>query len=605
MGQQFIKVSAMADALRNTGYKSIESAMSEIIDNSVQWDSKNIFIIMTETTNNKLGKKEINEIAFLDNGCGMNLETLSKCLVYGETLNNDRKGMGRFGVGLPQSSMYACPLVEVYSWQNGYNGEVGAHKVFLNMNAIKREESVEIEDPVKSEIPEKYRKYLEYKMPLNDEIKKYNFLEHGTLVIWKNCDRVNPKTITALFKRLDKELGRRFRYFINDGSVEIKLIDYSNPDQTRNIVPNDPLFLMENNMVLGNPENPGEIVSVFDDRSNAEPIFEPYGNEYNPDGIVREKIKYRAIDSEEIKEGVVTIKFSKVKSKFYDQTAFSKSKNPGNYHIGKHAKTLEGISIVRAKREIDFGQFDFYENTNEPVHRWWGCEISFEPELDEAFGVANNKQHVELKREDYDAYEDDEVKPVWLQIQDIVSGTIESMRKKNEELRKGARSIKDEEKDSTEYTNKVEEEYENDGEESETTRIKNSMSEEDRREKIKEELEREGIEKTTENIEDFMGLRVRILYRAQGGYGAPLFTHKNDLGICIITINTDHIFYKTYLESIFENVETKIAFEFFITAFVKAEDVTNSTQVEQNDKLISAWNERLRKYVEKQQRYGE
>ncbi len=605
MGQQLIKMSAMADAFRNTGYKSIESAMSEIIDNSVQWGSKNIFIIMTECTNEKFGKKEVKEIAFLDNGCGMNQETLSKCLAYGETLNTDRKGMGRFGVGLPQSSMYACPLVEVYSWQEGYNKEVGAHKVFLDMNMIKNGEKVEIDDPIKTEIPEKYRKYLEYKIPENDEIKKYNFLEHGTLVIWKNCDRVNPKTNTALFKRLDKELGRRFRYFINDGSIEIKLIDYFNPDQTRNILPNDPLFLMKNNMVLGNPDNPGEIVSIFDDRSNAEPIFEPYGNEDYPDGVVKQKVKYMSLDTNQIKEGIVTVKFSKVKDKFYDQTAFPKSKNPGNYHIGKHAKTLEGISIVRAKREIDFGQFDFYENTNEPVHRWWGCEISFEPELDEAFGVANNKQHVELKYEDFDAYEDDEVKPIWLQIQNIVSDTINAMYAKNKEMRNGARTVKDEESDSTEFTNEVEKEYEEDGEESETTRIKNTMNESDRIEKIKNELKEEGIDRTLENIEDFMGLRVRILYRAQGGYGAPLFTHKNDLGICIITINTDHIFYKTYLQSIFENVETKIAFEFFITAFVKAEDVTKFTQAEQNDKLIATWNERLRKYVEKQQRYGE
>lgn len=605
MGQQLIKMSAMADALRNTGYKSIESAMSEIIDNSVQWDSKNIFIIMTECTNKKFGKKEIKEIAFLDNGCGMNKETLSKCLAYGETLNTDRRGMGRFGVGLPQSSMYACPLVEVYSWQDGYNGEGGAHKVFLDMNMIKNGEKVEIDDPIKAEIPEKYRKYLEYRIPENDEIKKYNFLKHGTLVIWKNCDRVNPKTDTALFKRLDKELGRRFRYFINDGSVEIKLIDYFNPDQSRNIVPNDPLFLMENNMVLGNPDNPGEIVSVFDDRSKAEPVFEPYGNEDYPDGIVKQQVKYMSLDTDEIKEGIVTIKFSKVKDKFYDQTAIPKPKNPGNYPIGKHAKTLEGISIVRAKREIDFGQFNFYENTNKPEHRWWGCEISFEPELDEAFGVANNKQHVELKHEDFEAYEDDEVKPIWLQIQNIVSDTINAMYAKNEERRKGARSVKDEETDSTEFTNEVEKEYEEDGEESETTRIKNTMDEADRIEKIKDELKEEGIDRTPENIEDFMGLRVRILYRAQGGYGAPLFTHKNDLGICIISINTDHIFYKTYLQSIFENVETKIAFEFFITAFVKAEDVTKFTQAEQNDKLITTWNERLRKYVEKQQRYGE
>lgn len=604
MGQPFIKISAITDALRNTGYKSIESAMSEIIDNSIQWEAKNVFVIVSEKVEPKTGKRKIDEIAFLDDGTGMNTDTLSKCLVYGETLNFNRKGMGRFGVGLPQSSMYACSLVEVYAWDNGYYDEPGVQKVFLDINKVKNENNVEIDDPVKCEIPEKYRKYLEYKVKVDDDIKKYNFLEHGTLVIWKNCDRVNPKRIVALFKRLDKELGRRYRYFINDNKVEIKLIDHLNPSTSRNILPNDPLMLMENNMVLGDKHEMGEIISPMENDPNAEPIFEPYGDELHPDGIVKQKVKYVSPNDNEIKEGIVTIKFSKVKNKFYDRTAFPNT-DPGNSHIGKHVKTLEGISIVRANREIDFGQFDFYENINKPQHRWWGCEISFEPELDEAFGVANNKQHVELKYEDYTAYEDDEAKPIWLQIQDVVTETIDSMYSKNEELRKGARTVKDSESVSTEFTNEVETEYEAEGEESETTKIKNSMDEEERKEKIRNELEKEGIEATNENILEFMDLKVRILYKGLGGYGAPLFTHKNDLGVCIITINTDHIFYKSYLQSVFENSDTKIAFEFFITAFVKAEDVTKFTQAEQNDKLITAWNERLRKYVEKQQRYGE
>lgn len=38
--REIVKISAMADALRNTGYKNIESAMSEIIDNSIQWYAK-------------------------------------------------------------------------------------------------------------------------------------------------------------------------------------------------------------------------------------------------------------------------------------------------------------------------------------------------------------------------------------------------------------------------------------------------------------------------------------------------------------------------------------------------------------------------------------
>ena len=78
--REIVKISAMADALRNTGYKNIESAMSEIIDNSIQWYAKNVFVIVTESFNKHTGRNHISEIAFLDDGCGMDEETLGGCI---------------------------------------------------------------------------------------------------------------------------------------------------------------------------------------------------------------------------------------------------------------------------------------------------------------------------------------------------------------------------------------------------------------------------------------------------------------------------------------------------------------------------------------------
>lgn len=43
MGKSIVDIRNMGDALRNTGYKNIESAVSEIIDNSVEAGAKNIF----------------------------------------------------------------------------------------------------------------------------------------------------------------------------------------------------------------------------------------------------------------------------------------------------------------------------------------------------------------------------------------------------------------------------------------------------------------------------------------------------------------------------------------------------------------------------------
>ena len=137
MARSIVDIKNMGDALRNTGYKNIESAVSEIIDNSVEAEAKNIFIILDETINPISGRKLVSEIAFLDNGVGMDTNILEGCLGIGSTTRQARKGMGRFGVGLPQASLYACPEVEVYSWQNGidncqkYQHAVIAHHCFI------------------------------------------------------------------------------------------------------------------------------------------------------------------------------------------------------------------------------------------------------------------------------------------------------------------------------------------------------------------------------------------------------------------------------------------------------------------------------------------
>jgi len=65
----------------------------------------------------------------------------------------------------------------------------------------------------------------------------------------------------------------------------------------------------------------------------------------------------------------------------------------GSSALGKHYLNNTGISFVRAGREIDFGNFGFFD-ASDYRHRWWGIEIRFEPVLDELFGVTNNKQHV-------------------------------------------------------------------------------------------------------------------------------------------------------------------------------------------------------------------
>ena len=71
--------------LRDSGIRNTASAVSEIIDNSVDANAKNISVLILEK-NQKSGKRfldKIDEICILDDGNGMTEDILSKCLAVG------------------------------------------------------------------------------------------------------------------------------------------------------------------------------------------------------------------------------------------------------------------------------------------------------------------------------------------------------------------------------------------------------------------------------------------------------------------------------------------------------------------------------------------
>ena len=48
MGQSIVQIRQMGDALRSSGYKSIDSAVAELIDNSIEAGAHDVFVIMRE-----------------------------------------------------------------------------------------------------------------------------------------------------------------------------------------------------------------------------------------------------------------------------------------------------------------------------------------------------------------------------------------------------------------------------------------------------------------------------------------------------------------------------------------------------------------------------
>ena len=579
----------MGDALRSSGYKSIDSAVAELIDNSIEAGAHDVFVIMKERIDPVTRRNAVYEFGILDNGSGMDISKLACCLGIGYTTKSDRRGMGRFGVGLPQASLHVTPSVEVYSWTEDdgpIDEDEPVRQVWLDINKVKTGEQEEINDPELQEIPAQFRRFLHYRTLE----REFDFTEHGTLVYWKNCDNVKPKTMSALNDKLEFALGRKFRHLIADGTHNIRLITIGHEDQAIDVLPNDPLFLMKPNYVLGNPDDPANI-SPRKNIHCTEPIFAPYGDE------VRIPIPYTDKQTGESKISDIIIHFSKVRNEFYDQTAIS-SGDPGNKPIGKYTKKLEGISIVRSGREIDFGVFDFYDKTNHPYHRWWGCEICFEPVLDELFGVANNKQQVELRNdsETETNLDIDSDLPLWIRLSRIISPTIKKMVADNKVLRKSSRSGKTEDVTDTPVNNVVSGVEENeDNEGSVSAQTAETTDSETRESEAEQYLIKHGVDSPTrEQIKALLAKELILEYRNIGRNNSFIDTDFS-LGNVLVTINTEHIFYNEFISKMPE--DSKLAFELFIASLAKAIDLTNVNNSDQNDELMENWDNRLKKYL--------
>ena len=584
MGHPIFTTEKIGDFLRDTGYKSIDSALAEIVDNSLEAKCDDCFIIVKESRVQRSVRMMtyVSDIVILDNGKGMDDETLSGCLSVGYTTRYERTGMGRFGVGLPQASLYASPAVDVYSWQGGVEN---CRKVFLDARMVKDSEQIEIDDPCPAEIPEEYRKFLVYR---TENGRSVSFREHGTLVHWKACDRVQPSTANSLLKRLDFALGQKYRHLISDGKKHIRVIKLGDEELSYDIVPNDPLMLMLPNYVMGNPEK--DPMKIAPKKACLDAIFEPYANEHYPDGVISVPVQYVDQKTDAIKSSQVKVRFSIVKLDYYLPEKFD-GRNPGSTWLGDHLKKLEGISVVRAGREIDFGTFDFYENINEPQHRWWGCEISFEPELDEVFGVSNNKQYVDLKRGKEPIYEG--IRPIWDTLAEEIGPVIKSMYARNRDVQAHSRGKRTTPTPpSVSIINTVEK-----GEEGDTGAPQPDPAPEEI-EQGKAFLAGMDIEPTDQNAKEFLGNYVNFIYRNAGW--SPFIDFSYPAKTIVITINTDHLFYKTFCTEIQEVESERTAFELFIASLAVSVKRTNVAQKEANDALMQTWDAKLVEYIREQ-----
>ena len=159
--------SSMIETFRAIGY-SLETAVSDIIDNSVSADAKNIWVERFWR-----GGKSI--ITIKDDGKGMSGEEIIKAMRPGSQNpleSRSEKDLGRFGLGLKTASFSQCRKLTVMSKKSDYAPVYWTWDLDYVADTNKWE--------LIKWIPEEFTNAL-------DDVKS------GTIVIWSDLDRViNP-----------------------------------------------------------------------------------------------------------------------------------------------------------------------------------------------------------------------------------------------------------------------------------------------------------------------------------------------------------------------------------------------------------------------------
>ena len=109
-------------ALRDSRYHNTAYAIAELFDNAIEAGAEQIDLLCMEQVQwvNAQSRARISEIAVLDNGEGMDAKTLTQALRFGGGNRHDSvRGIGKYGMGLPTSSMSQCKRVDVWTWQDG------------------------------------------------------------------------------------------------------------------------------------------------------------------------------------------------------------------------------------------------------------------------------------------------------------------------------------------------------------------------------------------------------------------------------------------------------------------------------------------------------
>ena len=219
----------LMESTRAIGY-SIESAVADIIDNSIAAGAKTVSIYFDD--------QPVPYVAIIDDGQGMDSATITESMRYGSSNPGDvRKDndLGRYGLGLKTASLSQCRCLTVIS-KLGHNVE-GRR---WDLDHIYKTQQWSLEQLDDKTIYDQ----LEY-----DELES---LPSGTMVLWTELDRIQSGSIT-IGKALDDKMESVqnhlelvfHRYLSGDGVPRLQIFMNGN-----RLIPFDPFFVAKSTVVM-------------------------------------------------------------------------------------------------------------------------------------------------------------------------------------------------------------------------------------------------------------------------------------------------------------------------------------------------------------------
>ena len=196
-------------SMRSMGY-SFESAIADIIDNSISADAKNIHVLFPTSPLDNM------TVGILDDGRGMEDDVLFEAMRYGSSSSEETRNandLGRFGLGLKSASLSQCRILTVVSI---VKNEISSYE--WDYNYVQQTKKWTLKSLSKEEC-----KKLPY-------FERLSTQKCGTLILWSDFDIISKAndgqiydTLNTLKETVSLHMSLIFHRFMSRAKKKISM----------------------------------------------------------------------------------------------------------------------------------------------------------------------------------------------------------------------------------------------------------------------------------------------------------------------------------------------------------------------------------------------